>query len=40
MAQIGTFVPASSLTLSITDQIFTRMGASDSLIEGKSTFFV
>ncbi|KKP35487.1 MAG: mismatch repair protein MutS protein [candidate division TM6 bacterium GW2011_GWF2_32_72] len=40
MAQIGSFVPAKSATLPILDRIFTRVGASDSLAEGKSTFLV
>ena len=40
MAQIGCFVPAKSATLPITDQIFTRIGAADDLVSGKSTFMV
>ncbi len=40
MAQIGCFVPASSASLKIFDQIFTRIGASDDLINGQSTFMV
>lgn len=40
MAQIGCFVPASSAKLPIFDQIFTRIGASDDLISGQSTFMV
>ncbi len=40
MAQIGSFVPAASATLPIFDQIFTRIGASDDLIRGQSTFMV
>lgn len=40
MAQIGCFVPASSAVLPIFDQIFTRIGASDDLISGQSTFMV
>ena len=40
MAQIGCFVPASSATLPIFDQIFTRIGASDDLVSGESTFMV
>ena len=40
LAQIGYFVPADKASVSICDRIFTRIGASDSLIEGKSTFLV
>jgi DNA mismatch repair protein MutS len=40
MAQIGCFVPATSCTLGITDKIFTRVGASDNLSSGESTFMV
>ena len=40
MAQIGCFVPAKSASLPIIDQIFTRIGASDDLVSGKSTFMV
>ena len=40
MAQIGSFVPASSATLPIFDAIFTRIGASDDLVSGESTFMV
>ena len=40
MAQIGCFVPASEARLPIIDQIFTRIGASDDLSTGKSTFMV
>ena len=40
MAQIGCFVPASSAKLPIFDRLFTRIGASDDLISGQSTFMV
>lgn len=40
MAQIGSFVPAASASLPLFDQIFTRVGASDFLTEGLSTFMV
>ncbi len=40
MAQIGCFVPAKSALLPITDAVFTRVGASDDLASGKSTFMV
>lgn len=40
MAQIGSFVPASSATIGIVDKIFTRVGASDNLALGQSTFLV
>jgi DNA mismatch repair protein MutS len=40
LAQIGYFVPAEKASIGICDRIFTRIGASDSLIEGKSTFLV
>ncbi|KAM1783770.1 hypothetical protein FF1_041896 [Malus domestica] len=38
MAQVGSFVPASSAKLHVLDRIFTRMGASDSIHQGRSTF--
>lgn len=40
MAQIGCFVPASKATLPLFDKIFTRIGASDDLVSGESTFMV
>ena len=38
MAQIGSFVPASYAKISVVDRIFTRVGASDDLTAGQSTF--
>lgn len=40
MAQIGSFVPASFATIGVVDKIFTRVGASDDLAMGQSTFMV
>lgn len=40
MAQAGSFVPASAATLPIVDRVFTRIGASDNLSRGRSTFMV
>jgi len=40
MAQMGSFVPARQARLPITDRIFTRIGASDNLARGRSTFLV
>lgn len=39
LAQIGSFVPASSMKLTPVDRIFSRLGASDRLLEGESTFY-
>jgi DNA mismatch repair protein MutS len=40
MAHVGSFVPATTATVGITDRIFTRVGASDELSRGQSTFMV
>lgn len=40
MAQIGSFVPAANASISVCDSIFTRVGASDDLASGQSTFMV
>ena len=40
MAQIGCFVPAAAARIGVVDRIFTRIGASDNLARGQSTFFV
>lgn len=40
MAQMGSFVPASSARIGIVDKVFTRVGASDNLSKGESTFMV
>jgi len=40
MAQIGSFVPASAARVGVVDRIFTRVGASDNLVRGQSTFMV
>ena len=40
MAQIGAFVPARAATLPVVDRLFTRVGASDNLVRGQSTFMV
>ncbi|MFL5728141.1 MAG: DNA mismatch repair protein MutS [Cytophagaceae bacterium] len=40
MAQVGSYVPAKSAELGITDKVFTRVGASDNLSRGESTFMV
>jgi DNA mismatch repair protein MutS len=40
MAQIGSFVPATRARIGVTDRLFTRVGASDNLVRGQSTFMV
>jgi len=40
LAQIGSFVPADSATIGVVDRLFTRVGASDNLARGQSTFMV
>ena len=40
MAQMGSFVPAKTASISVTDRIFTRVGALDNLSQGQSTFLV
>jgi DNA mismatch repair protein MutS len=40
MAQMGSFIPAARATISLTDRIFTRVGALDNLSQGQSTFMV
>jgi DNA mismatch repair protein MutS len=40
LAQVGSFVPAASAKLAVVDRIFTRVGASDNLASGRSTFMV
>ena len=40
MAQVGSFIPATSANISPVDRIFTRIGASDDLVSGQSTFMV
>jgi DNA mismatch repair protein MutS len=40
MAQMGSFIPAAQASISITDRIFTRVGALDNLSQGQSTFMV
>jgi DNA mismatch repair protein MutS len=40
MAQMGSFVPARAVRLSVVDRVFTRIGASDNLARGRSTFMV
>ncbi|HEX2094951.1 MAG TPA: DNA mismatch repair protein MutS, partial [Longimicrobiaceae bacterium] len=40
LAQVGAFVPAEHVSLGVSDRIFTRVGASDNLVRGQSTFMV
>lgn len=40
LAQIGSFVPATAATVGVVDRLFTRVGASDNLVRGQSTFMV
>ena len=40
IAQIGCYVPAERCAMTLVDKIFTRIGASDKLLENKSTFFI
>lgn len=40
LAQVGSFIPADAATIGLVDQIFTRIGASDDLTKGQSTFMV
>ena len=40
MAQMGSFVPAGAVTMGVVDKIFTRVGASDNIAQGESTFMV
>ncbi|MBV9774022.1 MAG: hypothetical protein JO040_08740 [Gemmatimonadetes bacterium] len=40
LAQVGAFVPADAASLGVSDRIFTRVGASDNLVRGQSTFMV
>ncbi|XP_016402969.1 DNA mismatch repair protein Msh6-like, partial [Sinocyclocheilus rhinocerous] len=40
LAQLGCYVPAESLRLTPVDRVFTRLGASDRIMSGESTFFV
>jgi DNA mismatch repair protein MutS len=40
LAQVGSFVPAAAATIGLTDRVFTRVGASDELSRGQSTFMV
>ena len=40
LAQVGSFVPAAAATIGVCDRVFTRVGASDNLVRGQSTFMV
>src|SRR5207237_6200121 len=40
MAQVGSFVPAGKARIGVVDRLFTRVGASDNLVRGQSTFMV
>ena len=40
LAQVGSFVPAAAATIGLCDRVFTRVGASDNLVRGQSTFMV
>ena len=40
LAQLGSFVPADSARIGVVDRLFTRVGASDNLAQGQSTFMV
>jgi DNA mismatch repair protein MutS len=40
LAHMGSYVPASAATIGVTDRLFTRVGASDNLVRGQSTFMV
>jgi DNA mismatch repair protein MutS len=40
LAQVGSFVPADAATIGVCDRVFTRVGASDNLVRGQSTFMV
>lgn len=40
MAQMGSFVPAKAAHIGVVDKIFTRVGASDNISQGESTFMV
>src|SRR6185436_12840717 len=40
MAQMGSFVPAATARIGVVDRVFTRVGASDNLVRGQSTFMV